>query len=53
MFFKNLSVPVVGMKVKVCRLAFLSNDSHIAANIESQYKLNIRIITHKVTPILL
>ena len=48
MFFKNLSVPVVGMKVR--RLAFLSNDSHIAANIESQYKLNIRIINHTVIP---
>ena len=31
---------------------FLSNDSHRAANIESQYKLNIRIITHTVIPTL-
>ena len=48
---KNLSIPVVEMKVR--RRAFLSNDSHPVANIESQYKLNIRIITHTVIPILL
>ena len=44
----TLALPVVQMKV--CRLAFLSNDSHPAANIESQYKLNIRIINHTVIP---